>query len=361
MVTIRAAVGRKGPNNLDDVKKIEELLRKVQVAPPNGFTVQVPLKISNVTIKAIEDFQKLYGPSDGSVEPGKTTLRRLNAVAAPLQLNPIKLGLISKGGFLISFKGEKPPLPYRLFLGISLASPAIALGTKINPSSYLDVTARKQNDLMGSDNLASLLSIMKKQNLWGKKAVCVLCVARDGRLVSRSMAQLLNCPVQPLSGKLNPELGAGDLGPKLKYTGIQDGRMIHHVALNGDHFFKFAGKFETDNEKRGLNCITYVGAIYGVDSATGALSNYGTQLADELEAQQSEMENKKEADIKEFFKTHKAGTFIMWSSSHVVLVVDAILFEFSESQNGYVKTPVQDWNYHGKAYWIRKVTRSFGK
>ena len=77
--------------------------------PPGGFRLQVPLRISDATIKAIEDFQKLYGPkSDGLVDPGKTALRRLNELATPIRLNAISLGRISKGGYIISYQGKHP-------------------------------------------------------------------------------------------------------------------------------------------------------------------------------------------------------------------------------------------------------------
>lgn len=344
-VTIRKAVGDKpAPNVPEDVRKIQSLLNTVY-----GRTMVIAHgKCDIATIKAIGNFQRLWpGKVDSRVDPGGRTLRRLNETATPLKLNLIRLGRIKHGGYLISYSGKAPPSQYKVFLSLPL---------DINS---LEITGRKQTDVMASDNLPDLLRLIDKLGLWGKNAQCRLYVKREGRIVTQSNMQSLPCPVQPYSGKLEPQLGEDDTGPALTYTGIQTGRMFYQPAIDGKYYFAYGGKFETDDTMRGFNCITFIGAVCGVDPASGAMGAYGTQLADHVGATNCGMENKKEAAIKDFFKTNKKGTYIMWSSTHSVLVVDAVIHEFSESKGGYVKTDVQKWNYHGKSYWIRKLPKGF--
>ncbi|MGE0646136.1 MAG: peptidoglycan-binding protein [Nitrospira sp.] len=361
-VTITRAVGdtraEKGTNVAIDVQKVQELLNKVQIKPyvqPNG-------KCDGQTIEAIKNFQRLWTDAtiDGRVDPSGRTLRRLNLTTKPLKLKPISLGKIDRGGYIISYEGEVPPPPvYKVLLCVSNPLYTNDVPGKIltgeNRKHCIDISGRNKSDVIGPDNLPAFLQQMEVPPLWGGKAHCRLYVLRqDDTIVSCSNIELLDCPVRPLKCELTPELGRGDDGPSLAYTGIQTGRMLHHVPINKGYFFKYAGKFETTNDMRGLNCITYVGAVYGVDSSTGAMGSYGTQLAEVIGATKCDMENKKEADIKAFFSGHTKETYIMWSSSHVVLVVSGVVYEFSESKGGFVVTPVDDWNFHGKQYWIRK-------
>lgn len=344
-ISIRKAVGAKpAPNIAEDVRKIQSLLNTVY-----GRTGVISHgKCDAATIKAIGDFQRLWpGKVDSRVDPAGRTLRRLNETTTPLKLNKIWLGKIGYGGYLISYSGKLPPSQYKVFLGLP------------HDFNSLEITGRNQKDVMGSDNLPNLLKLVDKLGFWGKNAQCRLYVKRDGRVITQSNMELLACPVQPYSGKLEPKLGEGDTGPALTYTGIQTGRMFYQPAIDGKYYFAYGGKFETANSMRGFNCITYVGAVCGVDPATGAMGSYGTQLADHLGATKCKMENKKESDIKGFFKTNKKGIYIMWSSTHTVLVVDGFIHEFSETKNGYVKTDAQKWNYHGKSYWIRKLPKDF--
>lgn len=67
------------------------------------------------------------------------------------------------------------------------------------------------------------------------------------------------------------------------------------------------------------------------------------------------MENKREDEIRPFFEKNSTGRYIMWSSGHVVIVANGYVYEFSESAGGYNRTKVQDWNFHGRSYWIRRL------
>jgi len=331
-------------NEPGDVRKVQALLKH---ALP-GKLVHVTGTCDKETVAAIREFQSIWiVRPDCRVDPRGATLKRLNEVTTPLRLNRIRLGRIKYGGYLLSYSGVVPPKLYSLHLRILPASDS------------LDVTTRDKNDVMGADNLPNLLEIIGKNKLWGTPVRCQLILKQNALTVTESNIESFDAPVQPYAGTLKPGLGCPDGGPTLSYTGIATGRMLYQPAIGGKYFFSFGGKFETSNAQRGLNCITYVGAVFGVDPASGALGSYGTQLADHINATQCDMENKKEAEIKDFFKVEDTGTYIMWSSSHVVLVVDGTVHEFCESKNGYSKTPVEDWNFHGKSYWIRKCAKSF--
>ena len=83
MVIIRAAVGRGGKNDPDDVRIVQRLLNE---ASPSG---QGPLTIDGIagpeTTAAIQAFQKMGGHgADGRVDPGGITIKRL--VRAHLEL-----------------------------------------------------------------------------------------------------------------------------------------------------------------------------------------------------------------------------------------------------------------------------------
>jgi hypothetical protein len=47
--------------------------------------------------------------------------------------------------------------------------------------------------------------------------------------------------------------------------------------------------------------------------------------------------------VKQFFKDRKTGTYIMWTSTHVVMVVDGQVFESSKSASGCNQMDVEDW------------------
>lgn len=73
--------------------------------------------------------------------------------------------------------------------------------------------------------------------------------------------------------------------------------MFYQPSIDRKYYFAYGGKFETDNTMRGFTCITFIGAVCGVDPSSGAMGAYGTQLANHLAATMCDMENKKESDI----------------------------------------------------------------
>jgi hypothetical protein len=223
----------------------------------------------------------------------------------------------------------------------------------------IDVTHRPAGDLLDAEHLPTFLAGIGRQKLWGTKTKCSLWVLHGDKLVAQSQMDF-DSPVRPFVGKLGPSLGAPDGGPKLQYTGVSQGRTLHIPAIDGCYYYAHGGRFETDNRLRGLNCITYAGAVFGVPSSTHALSHYGTQLANHVGATPCGLENKTGDEIKSHFAKNPLGTYLMWSAHHVVVVVDSKIHEFALSKNGYVVTDLQQWHFSGKSrWWVRKTRQQF--
>lgn len=264
-----------------------------------------------------------------------------------LQVKDVKLGAINKGGYIISYTGSFPT-------GTTLT---LCLS---NPRQGLDVTGRNANDLLGPDNMPRFLALIGNGQLWGKRARCRLIVSKAGQVVAEALSPPFDCPVRPYFGVLTPSsVGNGGTGPKLRYTGNGTGRMLRMPAIDGCYYFAWAGRFETSDSMRGYDCTTYAGAVFGVDAATGAMSGYGTKLANHLGASQCNLENKTGDDIRKYFSGSPRGTFLMWSDSHVVVILNAVVHEFSQSKGGYAATPIAFWGFGSKRYWVRKPQKQF--
>jgi hypothetical protein len=358
-VKITSTVGakaKKGDNQEQDVKKVQGLLRQV-------FGSSAPVMkdgtCDDATKAGIADFQRIWGGfADNTVERMGETLKRLNRVANPVTLKPIRLGLIERGGYIISYQtADGGPLPpagkgYTLLLGFQ------------NEMNTINVTGRNPGDLLDMDNLGDVLKIIDKLSYWGQPIQCKLYLKYKDALISTSNGQSLACPVQPHNGKMLPldESGNGD---RLTYQGDPEkkdfhGRMFAKVSGFDKHVFKYAGKFETNGEFRGFDCITYAGTTCGASTNHMADS---VDLAKSLLAKEVEtvrltkdpktgkdvqtkvkLEKADPADVKAFFKTNKTGYFLMWSEGHIVIVADGTVHEFKASEpSGYATTAIDKW------------------
>ena len=125
-IVIGKAVGDKNrrgkADNLSaDVKKIQELLKKLRVVPH----IMVNGKCDDKLLKAIAEFQGMFrgGIVDSRVDPNRTTLKRLNTLADPLVLQAISLESIREGGYKIRYdtstKEDVPTSKYKVFLGLA--------------------------------------------------------------------------------------------------------------------------------------------------------------------------------------------------------------------------------------------------
>lgn len=371
-ILIAKSVGEGGVNNPSDVSQVDALLNKIGLLPPI-------CPLDTTRNEAIKKFQEIWGLRsrggyDGKIDPGGMTLSKLNATASPLTLNSIVLGNIDHGAYLVSFAPAAPPEPYRLWFGVWPIA-----------NECFDVTGAKTNDVMTKDNLPALLELVKHKRAWGLTLQVRLFVVLNNKVVSESNVQILNCPVQPHNGKLLP-LDQVNNGPKLTYQGNVEkkefwGRMFHQIAGCEGYYFKYGGKLETDNAKRGFDCITYAGTACGASTshmadsadlaaslgATACTVDYQESVAAPKGSPQGTpaaskqvtvtLDNADPKYVKEFFKTNTTDSYLMYSGGHIVLVVKGVVHEFSSSHQGYVSTAVATWlePYTSKKLTVRKL------
>lgn len=372
---ISAAVGEKSlgklaPNRPEDVKKVQVLLRKV-------FGSKAPALVDGVCDdamkNAIADFQRAWSGAAGSiVTPNSQALRRLDRLANPLVLKPISMGKVVHGGYAVAFTScDEGALPARE------SGYTRHLCVRSDGSS-IDVTDRKTGDLIVKENVGSLLEILDNLNCWGTTVKCYLQVRYRGSVISTSDPQFLKAPVQPHNGRMLP-LDESNNGPKLLYLGDPEkkefyGRMFAQVAGYEKPVFVFAGKFETDNSKRGFDCITYVGTTCGGSNLhmhdsrdtcaslnTTAVEHSRTSIdpkTKKLKEVLVTLDDADPADVKDFFSARPAGFFLMYSGGHIVIVGNGNVYEFKASApSGYSCTPVATWlaPYKTKKLTVRKL------
>jgi hypothetical protein len=222
-------------------------------------------------------------------------------------------------------------------------------------------------------NLPQLLKLIEKMGSWSALVNLRLYVKYGSGLVSKSKPVPMKTPVKPYSGKLGAELLKKNNVVDMTYGATdskgRDGRYLWTTPFNGKYYFAYGSKFETNNALRGLVCITYVGAVYGVGAResvkntwgfknekgslmkrVNVMSAYGTQLAVHLDAKKTkpEMEAKNGDEIKEFFKKNSRGSYMMWREGHTVLVVDGMVHEFTNrygKKQGYHQHDAQEYEY----------------
>lgn len=375
------SMGKPAANKPDDVRKIQGLLKKVlgSAAPAmqNG--------VCDVATKnAIADFQRIWGnPPDSTVDAHGQTLKRLDRIANPLELKPISLGRVLsafKDGKMIS-NGGGYNIAVRTCDGGPLPSPASGYSlhlTLMNDANAIDVTNAQPDDLMSQVNLVELLSIIEKLDLWSAPVQCRVQLRYRGTVISTSLPQMLHAPVRPHNGQMLP-LDEATNGAKLTYQGNPEakdfhGRMFVQVPGYDKYLFIYAGKFETQNEFRGFDCITYVGTACGASNMHMADSNdlaasLGATVVSVLHRSKDPKSGKEttatvsleDADpsyVKEFFAGPSGGYFLMWSGGHIVLVADGTVHEFKASAPaGYTCTPVSKWlePYKTKKLTVRRL------
>jgi hypothetical protein len=291
-----------------------------------------------------------------------------------LSLDEIKLAKIRDGGYRIVFRGEVPPHhEVRLLLGNS-------------DRYFIDITGgyRFGKHKHRASHLSQLLDVMDRGSFWGRKIPVRVAIYSGGRILIETLSppRFIECPLEPLRQVGIEEIGAV---PGLRYTGKHDasgetkkeakdakdkdnkiqapektGTILSH-AINGKYFFIFGGMFETDTNRRGFDCTTYVGAAGGLEDGKGQ-GGTGETVAVALGGKSCEMEHKHPHDIERFFADHSTGTYVMWSHGHVVFVKQGFVHEFTDRvsrNNGYQKTKVGHWltlgKHHKQTFSIREV------
>lgn len=383
--TLTAAVGEKwlgkaAPNKVDDVKKVQALLGKVFGSAAPAFK---PGVCDDALKKAIGDFQRCWpGTADSTVDPNGQTLKRLDRLANPLILNPISLGRVldqwvdgkmvsNGGGYNISVKscdGGSLPLSGKGF--------ALVLAVQ-NDSHTMDVSDRPASDLLTKDNLGQLLGIFDTLDTWAVPVQVKVQLRYRNEVITTSGAQNLQTPVRPHNGRMLP-LDRTSNGAELTYQGDPEaadfhGRMFVEVPGYDKCLFVYAGQFETRNDNRGFDCITYAGTTCGAanvhmaDSADLAgslgasavsINKVSTDAKGKPVTTKVTLDAADPADVREFFKGPSNGYYLMWSGGHIVLVANGTVHEFKASApSGYTQTPVATWlePYKSKKLTVRQL------
>jgi len=304
-----------------------------------------------------------------------------------LVLTEIALKQISSGGYRIGYLGTLPSGTARLLLFIPGAKHSV------------DVTKSHKSDLLDSKvKLATFLQGIATNRSWGKKEKCII-VAKDknGNELARSDPKFFDTPVCPYTGALTP-LCVGKCKsdfPPPKYTGkfefdwddekwksIGGAAYLYPSPIDGCYYFAYAGKFVKDNKERGFDCTTFVGSAFGVDPNTpstfqgkpcNAMAGDGGTLADVLKegGKDYDLKHAKASDVLKFFEKNRVGTYVMWSSGHVVIVHDLIVYEFigsaepSKRKDGFDVHPITQWftlsGHHLQKFSVCKTRRQFPK
>jgi LysM repeat protein len=181
--------------------------------------------------------------------------------------------------------------------------------------------------------------------------------------VARSAQALMNTPVEPIHNLLPVGRHAltqiGNAAPRVRYSsrwGVDekgkpkefgDGRFL--CPIGHQTFFTSQttrdlteATLETQANKRGLDCTTYILMAYQVHRPYQG--GKGDDVARCLGCTSYPLSNQPAADVSEFFRQNGAGEFVMWSGGHVVMVVDGIVHEFTtRGIYGYCRTPVADY------------------
>lgn len=290
-----------------------------------------------------------------------------------LSLDKIEPVKVRDGGYRIVFRGEVPPhSEVRLLLGNS-------------DRFFIDITGGYTfgRHKRQASHLNQLLAVLDRAGFWGQTIPIRVAVYSGGRILIETLSppRFLECPLEPLR-----EIGIEEIGAVrgLRYTGKHDasgetkkskdakeknanvlvpektGTILSH-GIDGKYFFIFGGKFETDSNRRGFDCTTYVGAAGGLADGRGQ-GGTGETVAVALGGKSCDMEHKHPHAIEQFFAEHNTGTYVMWSHGHVVFVKQGFVHEFTDrvSRNqGYQKTKVGHWltlgKHHKQTFSIREV------
>lgn len=367
-------VGFSAPNKPEDVLKIQGLLNLLGATPrklkENGTC-------DGELVEAIKSMQKIVGLKrpDGQIDParGTNTIVKLNALVKPLTLARVEDRSAALGGYVVKYTERTPPAPYRVLLTVAPAATlTIKAGQRVAQATltnFMEVTKLSGSHLIDKSNMHALLKIMEARGLWGATGHFALVVLRDDAIVSISATKALDCPIKPWSGGLTPAaLGAGDDGPGLQYVGEgNSGSLFIPGKINGKRFWKRATKLITKKEDRGFDCITYTGSLYEIEA--GAAYGTSAAMAGELDAEAVEWSNTdgdkiengiaKGEIIKKYFDVAAhTGTHLLWHGSHIVMVVNKQVHEFSQSKGGYATKAAKDWMSDAQQYHLYSLPTS---
>jgi len=278
-----------------------------------------------------------------------------------LLLHPVTRASISNGGYSVKYEGTIPP-GHTLWLGVP------------DVTNALDITGKPRHHVIDATNLPKFLSLIGNRDWWGKKGSCKLLLKQGGVGKAESNIVEFDCPVRPLVPR--PRLRIPTLGLKyhelwdLKYAARDshghNGRFLHMPAIDGCYYFRNGedSMFETDDDKRGLVCTSYIAAVWALGAEkNGPMTWHGYQIATHAGApffcSDLGMKDKSLEEVKGFLETNH-GTFIAGSSNHVVLVVNGVAHDFTVSpRKGYNVRSVKDWHPKDRTWSVGKPLQQF--
>ncbi len=357
------ARGKLAPNKSSDVTRVQTLLRK-------AFGRYCPTffdgAYDDMMKWAITEFNAEWGGASALIEPNSQSLKRLNRLANPLELEKIEIEVsgrrvqVNDGGYAIRYHTcDRGPLP----AGNSGFTVTLRVGGE---DDTIDITDRPANHVMNVEKLAELLLILDRKDQWATKVECRAELRYMGNVVSTSEAQPLPAPVQPHNGRLLA-LDRFSNGPQLTYQEDETGycgRMFAQIPGYSKYLFiyhytiKGGGQLETNPRYRGFDCTTYVGttcagsnmhmaASEDLANSLGASPVSITRVVKDKKGKETtqviQLEKTDPANVKEFFAGSPRGYYLMFTSSHIVLVAEGVVHEFAHSKGGYDATPVTVW------------------
>jgi peptidoglycan hydrolase-like protein with peptidoglycan-binding domain len=351
-------------NKREDVLKVQRALSAARCQP-------FPAASGNCdsqTVAAIKDFQAAVGITQtGRLASGDATLSKLAALLAGPRLHPITQKKIKLGGFHIAtFKDVMPRNTYKMYL--CLRNHTYTVGKDLKAAGTIpflvDVTGRPYADLIGPDQLPTLLTQIEQLDgagRWGQRAHCVIYVTRDNVVVSRSAGTTdFECPVKPDPGPIGDssvpsvlDVTEADPAGPWTYTEngapMKSGSMLHEHPFNQKYFFKYAGKFTIKSKLRGFDCTTYPGSIFGLPSTS--MGSFDA-ICSAMMARPVGIEKVKLTGFLQFMETHTTGTYLVFiGGHHIVIISEGVCYEFNIGPNG--RKPYQ-WDPFMVRKWSTK-------
>ena len=365
--SISQSVGTGGVNRSEDVRTVQALLNK-WVNPK----IAVDGRCGAKTINAIIQFQRGFMQRpDGRVDHLSLTWTKLVGAApgfpvppvaqvspSALVLRPITVVRISEGGYMIHYSGSVPAGARVLLL--------------VGADNFsMDITGGyKTTQLLTLLSMLDQLNAANQGKYWGNPVPCWVGGFKDGRMLpeTKSRPENLQCLVEPVrnvSG-IGTSAGFAALGIRdLWYTATGEGRLLH-TPLDGKYYFKYGGKFEVAGNRRGFDCTTYVGSVYNLQSG---MDYNGEKVATAMWATSCGMEDKTGNEVKEFFKRHTSGNYVMWwfdagsGAGHVFGVIKGKYHEFTSAHphqptpNGYKTGNIQERHLGTHLWTVRQLPK----
>ena len=278
------------------------------------------------------------------------------AAAQANHLEPITLQRVANGGYNVRFKG---PVGSRAFLCVGDANARVDLGLVTH-----GINAPFKGDPYAE--LCALLRIIRQKGAWATPISCWITFEKNGAPAGSTNHQKLDAPVEPLEGMVTTRLLRSQSG-KLGYSpknaaGVHDGRVLTPFYLDGYRYFTHAFRFETVSSCRGFDCTTFPLALAFLEVVKQP--GYGKQVSEQLFASMCGLEQLKPKEMFELWQNPIAtrGSYIAFSSSHVVMVNNAVTHEFTDhSPAGYQTFPGaqhERWNATN-LWWVRKLPPSW--